>query len=215
MSDYSIFVERIKSRFNKAQLKIFDHIQAFDTLQLASSGSNDTEGYQIFTPDFVVKDMCSSIGKDILDFAMNILEPTSGDGAFTTFILSKRLETIKDNYEFSIIKALSTLYSIEMDNELITKQRNNIFTVVKLFLKKKKIEASESFFDLIKCIITTNFVWAMFNSDSEIDFLGSAQVAYAMPNAEKKQQESSAMDFPVWDINDETIDFHMEGVDLW
>lgn len=210
--DFTPFVEQIKSKYKKKQQKTFDAIECFDSLQLASLGSNDTEGYQVFTPEFIVKQMTEAIGDEILDFSKNVLEPTSGDGAFTTYILRKRLETIEDNFEIDSLKALATIYSIEMDKDLIVKQRSNIFTLIKMFVAERKIDVDPSYFDMIKCIITSNFLWAMFNSYFPIGgFI--IDVAYKMPNAEKKDYR--ALDFPVWSISKENISVHEEGVEIW
>ena len=212
--NYQIVLDKLKSKFTKTQQNTYNSIVAFDSIHLASMGHNDTEGYQIFTPEFIVRDMCAAIGGDILDFSKNVLEPTSGDGAFTVYILQKRLESIKDNFEINSFKALSTIYSVEMDKELIEKQRNNILTLVKLFIEEKKIVVNNLYFDVLKCIITTNFIWAMFNSDNPIDMgLFGTEVIYKMPQAEK--QDYKALDFPVWNISDNDIDYHEEGVDLW
>ena len=213
MTDFSSFVNQIKSDFKKDQLKAFESIKAFDSLQLASMGHNDTEGYQIFTPDFIVKDMCQAIGPDIFDSSKTVLEPTSGDGAFTTYILQKRLEKINDNFEIESLKALSTIYSIEMDKELIEKQRNNIFTVVKSFVETRKIEVSPSYFDILKCIIVRNFMWAMSNTYRDEGLLLGIDVAYKMPEAEKGNLKP--LDMPVWEISEKEINVHEEGVDLW
>ena len=214
MVNFTPFTEQIKSKFKKEQLIVFDSIVSFDSVSLASSGHNDIEGYQIFTPDFIVRDMCSEIGKDILDFSKTILEPTSGDGAFTTYILKKRLDTIKSNFEIESLKAISTIYSIEMDKSLIEKQRNNIFTLIKLFIVKNKIEVDDSYYDILKCIITTNFLWGMFNSDREIDLgLLGTEVVYKMPEAEKGKFKS--LEMPVWEIKEDFISYHEEAVDLW
>lgn len=213
MIDFSNFVNQIKSDFKKDQLKTFESIKAFDSLQLASMGHNDTEGYQIFTPDFIVKDMCQAIGPDIFDSSKTVLEPTSGDGAFTTYILQKRLERISDNFEIESLKALSTIYSIEMDKELIEKQRNNIFTLVKSFVETRKIEVSPSYFDILKCIIVRNFMWAMSNTYRDEGLLLGIDVAYKMPEAEKGNLKP--LDMPVWEISEKEINVHEEGVDLW
>ncbi len=212
--DFVAYVEKIKSTLKKEQIKVFDSIKSFDSLRLASLGSNDTEGYQVFTPDFIVKDMCTAVGDDVFDFEKTVLEPTSGDGAFTTYILRKRLEKASKNDDFEInsLKALSTIYSIEMDKELIIKQRNNILTVIKLFVEEEKKEVDDSYFDMAKLIITTNFMWAMFNSDYPIGgFI--IDVAYKMPNAEKKDFRS--LDMPVWKISKEDISLGYEGVEIW
>ena len=210
---FSKYIENIKSHFRKDQLKAFDLIVEYESLNLASSGNNDTEGYQIFTPDFVVKDMCQSVGREILDFTKTILEPTSGDGAFTTYIYQKRLNEIKNNFEIESLRALSTIYSIEMDKELIEKQRNNIFTLINIFIKKNGVEVDPSFFEIVKCIICKNFIWGMFNTERSDGLLLGVDIAYRMPEAEKGKLV--AIDMPVWEISETNIDVHDEGVDLW
>lgn len=214
--NYSGIVARLKASYTKEQLKYYDQIVEFDSLKLASMGHNDVEGYQIFTPEFIVKDMCAAIGDDIFDFSKNVLEPTSGDGAFTVYILNKRLEKALagGNFELDSLRALSTIYSIEMDGELIVKQRNNIFTLLKLFTKEHGIELPDDYFGLVKCMTLANFMWAMFNSDNPIDAgLFGTEVAYKMPEAEKGKFKP--LDMPVWDISESDIDMHEEGVDLW
>lgn len=213
--DYNTVKNNLLNRFSKNELKIFDLINPFDTLHLASMGHNDTEGYQIFTPQFIVEDMCAAVGDDIFDFSKTVLEPTSGDGAFTVYIFQKRLEKALNgnNFEIDSLKALSTIYSIEMDKELIEKQRCNILTAAILFFKKHNIEIDEHYFDVLKCIITNNFMWAMFNSDNPLDNLWGADVIYKMPEASKGNFKP--LDIPVWDIDENNIDYHMEGVDLW
>ncbi len=209
--DFTQFVEKIKSKYKKDELKIFNAIECFDKLHLSSLGSNDSEGYQVFTPQFIVKQMTELVENDILDFTKNVLEPTSGDGAFTTYIFQKRLETISSNFEIESLKALSTIYSIEMDKELIIKQRSNIFTLISLYLKKQKIEVDKSYFDMVKCIIVSNFMWAMFNSDNSMEGM-IKEVAYKMPNAEKKDYIS--LEFPVWEISENNITMHKEYFEI-
>lgn len=214
--DFKGIALSLQSEFSKTELKVFESIHCFDSIHLASMGHNDTEGYQIFTPEFIVKDMCAAIGDDILDFSKNVLEPTSGDGAFTVYIFLRRLEkALKgDNFELDSLRALSTIYSIEMDKELIEKQRNNILTAITLFIKNHKVKVSEGYFDVFKCIITKNFIWAMFNSDNPIDAgLFGTEVAYEMPKAEKNV--FNPLNMPVWNISDNSIDVHEEGVEIW
>lgn len=96
-------------------------------------GSDDIDGFQIFTPDFIVKDMINIVGKDnINDFNKTILEPASGDGAFTVKILESRLKTITrdEKYFKNSLIALSTIFSIEMDEYLVIKQRSNVFSLL-------------------------------------------------------------------------------------
>ena len=214
--NYRSIVDRLKAKYTKDELKYYDQIVEFDSLQLASMGHNDNEGYQIFTPEFIVKDMCAAIGDDIFDFSKTVLEPTSGDGAFTVYILNNRLEKALagGNFELDSLRALSTIYSIEMDGELIIKQRNNIFTLYKQFIKKYNIEVPIEYFDFLKCMILSNFIWAMFNSDNPVDAgLFGTEIAYKMPDAEKEKYKP--LDLPVWDISENDIIVHEEGVEIW
>ena len=102
-------------------------ILPLERVNLAYGGANIDENYQIFTPDFIVKDMVGAIGNDVVaDNTKNVFEPTSGDGAFTTYILKLRLEEAlknRDTFIANMLRSLSTIYSVEMDNTLMTKQR--------------------------------------------------------------------------------------------
>lgn len=214
--NYGEIVAMFKANYTEDELENFNQIVGYDSLKLANMGHNDVEGYQIFTPEFIVKKMCSAIGDDILDFSKNILEPTSGDGAFTVYILKLRLKKAfeGENFEIDALRALSTIYSIEMDEELIKKQRNNILTVFHLFAKKNHLELTADYYDLVKCIILSNFMWGMFNSEHPVDAgLFGTEVIYKMPEAEKEDFQS--MEVPVWSINKDEINMRKEGVDLW
>lgn len=99
----------------------------------STGGSNDPDGFQIFTPEFIVNDMLNLIGNDnITDITKTVLEPASGDGAFTVRILEARLKKlIYDNeYLQKSLIALSTIFSIEMDYDLVKKQRNNVYSML-------------------------------------------------------------------------------------
>ena len=218
--NYTDLVTFFKSKYKKNQLKSFEQIKRLDSLVLDSKGHNDNDGYQVFTPRFIVENMCSSIGEEIFDFSKNVLEPTSGDGAFTVYILKKRLEKAftSGNFELNSLRALSTLYSIEMDEELITKQRNNVFTLFCNFIDERKIILPSEYYDFLKCMILSNFIWAMFNTDkntqSMASFNGEIDLAFTMPNAEKNKENDNYIRFPVWNIADDSITMSEEGAEL-
>ena len=218
--DYKPILSKLLNAFKKNELQTFHSIRFFDCVKLASKGNNDIEGYQIFTPEFIVRNMCEAIGEDLVDFTKNILEPTSGDGAFTSYIFLKRLEVASrsKNFELDSFRALSTIYSIEMDEELMVKQRNNILTTAAVFIKGHNISVNDGYFDVLKCIITKNFIWAMFNEDQNTQSMAAfnceKDIAFAMPNAERNKKNDNYLLMPVWTISTDSIDFHEEGVEL-
>src|SRR5690554_1159133 len=115
---------------------------------LEISGEEDEDGFQIFTPEFIVNDMIKMVGmENIKDISKTILEPTSGDGAFTVRILEMRLNSLLGDNEYlrkSLI-SLSTIFSIEMDNKLMAKQRNNIYTLLLIYAKKANLAISNDY----------------------------------------------------------------------
>ncbi len=172
---------------------------------LADIGSNDQEGYQIFTPDFIVKDMIKLIGNDnVANINATVLEPTSGDGAFTVRILELRLIRLskdKDYLKKSLI-ALSNIFSIEMDEELINKQRNNIFTLLMLYAKKEGDKITLDYVTLAKKIILTNFIWGETSIDRTLVYKGQPMGWY-MPtyvNNKSRKTEKNRILFARWTI---------------
>ncbi len=187
-------------------------IYATVKVNLAYGGANIDENYQIFTPEFIVRDMVNAIGVDeVSNVERTILEPTSGDGAFTTYILKLRMEKAlenKDTFIANLLRAISTIYSVEMDQQLILKQRCNIYTLIYLFCKEHSVEIPSGIDTLIKYMICTNFIWGMTNIENPIYNIFSTEVVYKMPVNNKNYE---AIKFPVWDITDDLkISLHYE-----
>lgn len=211
--NYDIIFQSLISSTPKKTINEMKHIQLLDDLMLLEYGSNDIEGFQIFTPNHIVQDMIKSIGiSKVANFKTTILEPTSGDGAFTVRIMEKRLLKIsKENFLDDVLKALSTLYSIEMDRDLVRKQRSNVYTLIVNDGKNKKVNLDENWLGVLKIMILLNFNWAMFNYDNEITFL-MPEIAYSMPEAENGKYKPITL--PVWDIRDNEIHYKYEDVEV-
>ncbi len=187
--------------------EILDQISDYGKYPLfADIGANDQEGYQIFTPEFIVKDMIKLIGNDnVADIYSTVLEPTSGDGAFTVRILELRLKKIlKDkNYLQKSLIALSTIFSIEMDEALIKKQRNNIFSLLMLYANSRNIDITPEYVDIAKKIILTNFIWGETNIDRPLVFKGQPMGWY-MPTISRNKSaktDKNRIQFARWIIN--------------
>lgn len=215
--EFEIIYKQLIKQFSESEIQKLDKIDELEKVTLEKSGSNDKDGFQVFTPKFIVENMADVIGiNNIVNLDNKILEPTSGDGAFTTYILNERLKSItkdRNNIQINALKCLATIYSVEMDAELIKKQRNNVYTTFCNFMEKHKftISKNEAYFNVVKCIIFKNFVWGMFNSENPIGLL-ITEVVYSMPEAEKGNLK--AVEFAAWNICPDSVSFSMEGVEL-
>lgn len=174
--------------YEKNQFESLNLINYNEYPRLENSGSNDDNGYQIFTPKFIVDEMISEIGLDYIENIFNkVLEPASGDGAFTVRILEARLIKIimddKINYLQKSLIALSNIYSIEMDQELLFKQRNNIFTLLNFIAKEHSILLTKQYLKLAELIIKNNIIWGETNVSQphNLDHKNGILVGWYMP----------------------------------
>lgn len=192
-------------------------INPLEQVVLKECGSNNNlDNFQIFTPRFIVDDMIKAIGvENITNNEYRILEPTSGDGAFTCRILELRLNRItsesRDDIFRETLESLSTIYSIEMDEGLIKRQRDNIYTISVDFLESKDVRLNEDEDLLLRLVISLNFVWGMTNMDNPPTLL-ICEVAYEMPAAEKNKFRS--IDFPVWEFKKDSVSLHYEAPEV-
>jgi len=169
-----------------------------------NKGDNDIEGTQIFTPKFIVDNMIKIIGKNnIINLEFNILEPASGDGAFTVRILELRLNSLlKKDYLYQSLTALSTIYAIELDQGLLIKQRNNIFSLLMFYLRKNKITPPEEYVYLAKRIIECNFIWGETNiTNSKDNIIGWFMPIPINKNGAKSYHKAREIVFTKWLIN--------------
>ncbi len=204
----------------KKNKKMFSEIKTIDLLdrvELQTCGNNKNfDNFQIFTPKFIVDGMIKAIGEGyVSDFNHTILEPTSGDGAFTCNIFELRLKNnISDDTKdifTTLLRCLATIYSIEMDKDLIIKQKNNIYTIAKKFLSNKNILLNQDEDDFLKILISLNFIWGETNIKTEIKPL-LCEVAYKMPN--KGKNADISIDFPVWNFDNGKVSLHFEEPEI-
>lgn len=195
--------------FNEEKLNKIQDLDKYPDFDI--QGSNDLDGFQIFTPGFIVDDMIKIVGKEnINDFTKTVLEPASGDGAFTVRILESRLKTIKkdDDYFKKSLMALATIFSIEMDEELIIKQRTNIFSLLMYYANIRKENIPEGYIEVAKKIILTNFIWGESNIIEPLKLKGDA-VGWYMPTEKGKRNlriDKNKIMFANWNIKENLID---------
>lgn len=197
---------------NEITQEDIDSIIYVDTYpDFSTGGSNDVNGVQIFTPEFIVNDMLKLIGIDnINDITKTVLEPASGDGAFTVRILESRLKKLKKDKDYiqKSLVALSTIFSIEMDYDLMQKQRNNIYSLLLKMAKISNQEATDDYKIVAKKIILTNFIWGETNIDRPLKYKGEAVGWYMQTKVKgkSKKTERNRIQFANWSITPLIID---------
>lgn len=151
-------------------------------VELAEYGKNNT---QIFTRKQDIDIMIDSIGREnILKPETTILEPTSGDGAFTVRILQYRLKRIRsvaktaNDYILLSLQALSTIYAIEYEADTVFVQRCNLYTTMRLSYEEfwksqypdKEVEYDKSWDDLTRKILFDNIIWGAFAATNHPEY---------------------------------------------
>lgn len=77
---------------------------------------------EVFTPDFIVKDMCDLIPSEIWEnIESTFLEPACGTGNFLVEIYARKLERCKD--EKDGLKALASIVGIDIQQDNVDESR--------------------------------------------------------------------------------------------
>lgn len=116
---------------------------------------------------------------DILSY--RYLEPACGNGNFLIEILRRKLARVNEKYvhksvrefEFFIIKALTTIYGIDICADNVKEARQRLFTEVKSFFDTHKgsFLYSPGFLSLVDAVLETNIVVGdSINAPDEIYF---------------------------------------------
>lgn len=81
---------------------------------------------EVYTPEWIVKDMCNQIPESVWDnITASFFEPACGNGAFLTEILSRKLDkctTIEQG-----IRALWSIYGIDIQGDNVIESRQRLF----------------------------------------------------------------------------------------
>ena len=87
---------------------------------------------EVYTPQFIVKDMCDLIPSEIWEnIESTFLEPACGNGNFLTEIYARKLERCKN--EKDGLKALASIYGVDIQSDNVAESR---LRLVDMFLAK-------------------------------------------------------------------------------
>lgn len=97
----------------------------------------------VYTSDKLVNNMLQSVQYEIERIDSRVLEPSCGDGNFLDAILRKKLFSVCKKYghsrvdfEFYILRALMSLYGVEIDNSVVILCKQRLELSVKQFYLK-------------------------------------------------------------------------------
>ena len=87
---------------------------------------------EVYTPKFIVKDMCDLIPKETWDnIESTFLEPASGTGNFLVEIYARKLERCQN--EKDGLKALNSIYGVDIQADNVCESRKRL---VDMFIAK-------------------------------------------------------------------------------
>lgn len=121
---------------------------------------------EVFTSEREVRSMLDLVRYLSENVENTFLEPSCGNGNFLVAILKRKLETIKTKYrnqidaEFYMIKAVASIYGIDISEENVLEARERLFYEVKDFYSNSynTKKATEGFWDSVRWIIEKNII---------------------------------------------------------
>lgn len=108
---------------------------------LIKSKSRVKEFAEVFTPQWVVRDMVKTVGEDyIFNPTTTILEPSVGTGNFFVYILENRLSHLpkidSEENTLKVLQSVESLYGIEIQEDNVEECRENLWQVCENFFKQ-------------------------------------------------------------------------------
>ncbi len=124
---------------------------------------------EVFTPDFIVKDMLKNI-KD-MNYSTSFFEPGCGDGNFVNEVLEmklKQLSSLKevkkslssgyfDELEHKLVILIGSIYAVEIDKLNRNKTVERLFKSLKKYYQSKNGQ-NDKFIEIIYEIINKNII---------------------------------------------------------
>ncbi len=111
----------------------------------------------VYTSDKLVADMLSCVQNEIERIDARVLEPACGDGNFLDAILKNKLNSVARKYsrsrvdfEFYILRALMSLYGVEIETDTVEKCKKRLHQTTKSFYC---LEYNEEQWDLFSPLV--------------------------------------------------------------
>lgn len=130
---------------------------------------------EVFTPEFIVKQMCDLCEPTISQVDRKVFEPTCGNGNFLVEILNRKLNSVPDFYakikkqknarskkaqaeiyEFCLILAISNVYAVDIQEDNVEESRERLKEII--YKHIKNIKNSFFFLETIDKILSSNII---------------------------------------------------------
>lgn len=121
---------------------------------------------EVFTPDFIVKDMLSLVGTELDNIGARFLEPACGDGNFLAPVLVNKLDIVHRRYKKSQSEfekysflAISSLYGIDILLDNVDSCKRRLFEIFKTtYCSIYKRTFKNEFLDVIQFVLNNNII---------------------------------------------------------
>lgn len=136
---------------------------AFRTEQIKSKQRVSEHG-EVFTADREVRAMCDLAEPLLSAITSTVLEPACGEGAFLVEILKRRLDVLKAfgftgfALEWQILRAVSSLYGVDIQADNVEITRWNLTNICDCFLTESGETFSNGFTKALSEIVKRNII---------------------------------------------------------
>ncbi len=135
---------------------------------------------EVFTNKREVDAMLDLVPDMFLSLDSNFLEPACGNGNFLVEIFARKIQLITEErfggepgwFEFSLLRALSTIYAIDINQENVDEAHKRLYEMVQAAQAHQTSAASPAFEKAVAKILQTNVILGdSLKSPKEIMFI--------------------------------------------
>jgi len=121
---------------------------------------------EVFTPNFIVRDMLDLVKSETERIESRFLEPACGDGNFLVPILERKLEVVKKKYRSSQVEfernallAVSSIYGVELLHDNVSTCVERLYKIVNdVYSKLFKDKCNADFRKSIRFVLNRNIL---------------------------------------------------------
>lgn len=102
---------------------------------------------EVYTPSWLVKNMCDMLPEEAWNSDKKILEPICGNGNFLVEITKRKMERCKRSGKCDYLKALNTIYGIDILQDNVEESKQRMLEIVKEYIRKEEYSKAKEILD--------------------------------------------------------------------